>query len=242
MTAPQLRAAWVSPRPSVSGSGLFAVHPGEVAFAHALATVAPDLEPGLHYARLPWPFEAHCSWHGRGPADRLRLSRRQGPAYPGTQPSRAGTVYERRAHRGRLCLFRKNGSRTSPFLLTGDRTSSMWPSPRVPGQGPRGVLYDVADADAVVRSVTLAALRSEPSPPCVDAVYTDEREEVEQRVGAESVQRLSTRTGSACTVVLPLDRRPCARRGPCRLPRRGERPTRTRPYIVNRRRPSPRKR
>jgi len=49
--------------------------------------------------------------------------------------------------------------------------------------------YDVADADTVVRSVTMAALRAVLATMTVDAVYTTKRDEVEQRV-VRDVQRL----------------------------------------------------
>jgi membrane protease subunit HflK len=54
---------------------------------------------------------------------------------------------------------------------------------------PVAFLYNVADADAVVRSVTIAALRAALATMTVDAVYTTKRDEVEQRV-VRDVQRL----------------------------------------------------
>ena len=49
-------------------------------------------------------------------------------------------------------------------------------------QDPIAYTYNVADADAVVRSVTIAALRAIIATTTVDAIYTTARDEVERRV------------------------------------------------------------
>jgi HflK protein len=173
------------------GSGLFTVHPGEVAIRTRFGRIVDGhLGPGLH-ARLPWPIEDHVLV-GTDHIRRIEVGFRSAarPA-PGTQPQAwAGTGFTARTASADLFWFQKAKVADESFLLTGDENLidvAFTAEYRV--KDPVAFFYDVADADAVVRSVTIAALRAVLATMTVDAVYTTKREEVEQRV-VRSVQRL----------------------------------------------------
>jgi hypothetical protein len=173
------------------GSGLFTVHPGEVAIRTRFGRIVDGhLGPGLH-ARLPWPIEDHMlvgTDHIRRIEVGFRTAAR--PA-PGTQPQAwAGTGFAARTASADLFWFQKAKVSDESFLLTGDENLiDVAFTVEYQVKDPVAFLYDVADADAVVRSVTIAALRAVLATMTVDAVYTTKRDEVEQRV-VRDVQRL----------------------------------------------------
>jgi HflK protein len=184
------------------GSGFFTVHPGEVAVRTRLGRIVEShLGPGLH-ARLPWPIEDHVLV-GTDHIRRIEVGFRSAarPA-PGTQPQAwAGTGFAARTASADLFWFEKAKVSDESFLLTGDENLidvAFTVEYRV--KDPVAFLYDVADADAVVRSVTIAALRAVLATMTVDAVYTTKREEVEQRV-VRNVQRLLDTYGTGVHMV-----------------------------------------
>ncbi|MBI3628847.1 MAG: FtsH protease activity modulator HflK, partial [Candidatus Rokubacteria bacterium] len=173
------------------GSGVFAVPPGEVAIRTRFGRIVDGhLGPGLH-ARLPWPIEDHvlvATDHIRRIEVGFRSAAR--PA-AGTQPQAwAGTGFAARTASADLFWFQKEKVSDESFLLTGDENIiDVAFTAQYQVQDPVAFVYRVADADAVVRSVTIAALRAVLATMTVDAVYTTERDEVEQRV-VRDVQRL----------------------------------------------------
>jgi HflK protein len=173
------------------GSGLFTVHPGEVAVRTRFGRIVDShLGPGLH-ARLPWPIEDHvlvATDHIRRIEVGFRSATR--PA-AGTEPQAwAGTGFAARTASADLFWFQKARVSDESFLLTGDENLiDVAFTAQYQVKDPVAFLYRVADADAVVRSVTIAALRAVLATLTVDAVYTTKRDEVEQRV-VRDVQRL----------------------------------------------------
>jgi HflK protein len=192
LTAARLRAATgIAVATLYLGSGLFTVHPGEVAIRTRFGQIVDGhLGPGLH-ARLPWPIEHHvlvATDHIRRLEVGFRSAAR--PA-PGTQPQAwAGTGFAARTASADLFWFQKAKVSDESFLLTGDENLiDVAVTAEYQVKDPVAFLYNVADADAVVRSVTIAALRAVLATMTVDAVYTTKRDQVEQRV-VRDVQRL----------------------------------------------------
>jgi HflK protein len=173
------------------GSGLFTVHPGEVAIRTRFGRIVEGhLGPGLH-ARLPWPVENHVLV-GTDHIRRIEVGFRSAPPpAPGTEPQAwAGTGFSARTASADLFWFQKAKVSDESFLLTGDENLlDVAFTVEYQVKDPVAFLYDVADADTVVRSVTIAALRAVLATLTVDAVYTTRRDEVEQRV-VRDVQRL----------------------------------------------------
>jgi HflK protein len=184
------------------GSGLFTVQPGEVAIRTRFGRIVDrHLGPGLH-ARLPWPIEDHvlvATDHIRRIEVGFRSAAR--PA-PGTQPQAwAGTGFAARTASADLFWFQKAKVSDESFLLTGDENLiDVAFTAQYQVKDPVAFLYGVADADAIVRSVTIAALRAVLATMTVDAVYTSKRDEVEQRV-VRDVQRLLDTYGSGVRMV-----------------------------------------
>jgi HflK protein len=183
-------------------SGLFTVQPGEIGVRQRFGAItAPDLGPGLHY-RLPWPFGSHrivatdlvrraeLGFRSAAPdlgvralaRDRLTVG---GPGNPVPNTIKATGFW-----------FEKQSVPEESFLLTGDgnfidiRFSLQY---RI--ADPVAFAYDIAEPEALVRSLTLAALRSLVGTSGIDAVYTTERGATEQRV-ARRVQDLLDRYGA----------------------------------------------
>jgi HflK protein len=183
-------------------SGLFTVQPGEVGVRQRFGAItAPGLGPGLHY-RLPWPFGGHrvvatdlvrraelgfrsaaADLGARALArDRLTVG---GPGNPVPNAIKATGFW-----------FEKQSVPEESFLLTGDgnfidiRFSVQY---RV--ADPVAFAYGIAEPEALVRSLTLGALRSLVGTSGIDAVYTTERGATEQRV-ARRVQDLLDRYGA----------------------------------------------
>jgi len=192
LTAARVRAATgIAVAALYFGSGLFTVHPGEVAIRTRFGRIVDSpLGPGLH-ARLPWPVEQHVLVA----TDRIRRIevgfRSAARPTPGTQPQAwAGTGFAARTASADLFWFQKAKVSDESFLLTGDENLiDVAFTAEYQVKDPVAFLYAVADADAVVRSVTIAALRAVLATMTVDAVYTTKRDEVEQRV-VRDVQRL----------------------------------------------------
>jgi len=173
------------------GSGLFTVHPGEVAIRTRFGRIVDShLGAGLH-ARLPWPIEDHVLV-GTDHIRRIEVGFRS-PAQPapGPQPQAwAGTGFAARTARADLFWFQKAKVADESFLLTGDENLiDVAFTAEYQVKDAVAFHYDVADADTVVRSVTMAALRAVLATMTVDAVYTTKRDEVEQRV-VRDVQQL----------------------------------------------------
>jgi hypothetical protein len=192
LTAARLRAAaGIAVAALYLGSGVFTVQPGEVAIRTRFGRIVDGhLGPGLH-TRLPWPIEDHvlvATDHIRRIEVGFRSAAR--PA-PGTQPQAwAGTGFAARTASADLFWFQKAKVSDESFLLTGDENIiDVAFSAQYQVKDPVAFVYQVADADAVVRSVTIAALRAVLATMTVDAVYTTARDEVEQRV-VRDVQRL----------------------------------------------------
>jgi HflK protein len=185
LTAARLRAATgVAVAALYFGSGLFTVHPGEVAIRTRFGRIVDShLGPGLH-ARLPWPIEHHVLV-ATDLIRRIEVGFRSAARpTPGTQPQAwAGTGFAARTANADLFWFQKAKVSDESFLLTGDENLiDVAFTAEYQVKDPAAFLYDVADADAVVRSVTIAALRAVLATMTVDAVYTTKRDEVEQRV------------------------------------------------------------
>jgi HflK protein len=172
------------------GSGLFSVQPGEIGIRQRFGRiVAPDLTPGLHY-RLPWPFESHRIV----PTDLVRR------AEFGFRSAAAADLGAKTRARDLLTVggpsnpvpnaikttgfwFEKQSVPEESFLLTGDgnfidiRFSVQY---RV--KDPVAFAYRMAEPEALVRSLTLAALRGVVATGSIDAVYTTDRGAIERRV------------------------------------------------------------
>lgn len=192
VTAARLRAATgIAVAALYLGSGVFTVQPGEVAIRTRFGRIVDGhLGPGLH-ARLPWPIEDHvpvATDHIRRIEVGFRSAAR--PA-AGTQPQAwAGTGFAARTAGVDLFWFQKEKVSDESFLLTGDENIiDVAFTAQYQVKDPVAFVYQVADADAVVRSVTIAALRAVLATMTVDAIYTTKRDEVEQRV-VRDVQRL----------------------------------------------------
>ncbi len=170
------------------GSGLFAVQPGEVGVRLRFgAIVSPALGPGLHY-RLPWPFEAHRI------IEKDRVQRIEF-GFPGSSTKK---VLARDPDRSRLTAggfrmpeainttgtwFQKESAAEEPYLLTGDANliDLRW-AVQYHVKDAVEFAFNVAEPDAFVRGVSLAALRGVVARNGIDAIYTSERSGVERQV------------------------------------------------------------
>jgi HflK protein len=179
-------------------SGLFTVAPGEVGVrARFGAIVAPDLAPGLHY-RLPWPFESHRIV-AADLVRRVELGFRSAPAVDLGAKAQA---------RNRLTVggpsnpvpnaitatgfwFEKESVPEEAFLLAGDgNLIDLRFSVQYRIQDPVAFAYRLAEPEALVRALTLAALRGLVATSSIDAVYTTERGAVERQVRERVQARL----------------------------------------------------
>jgi HflK protein len=172
-------------------SGVFTVHPGEVAIRTRFgAIVDRHLGPGLHL-RLPWPIESHvvvATDHIRRIEVGFRSAARP---VAGTEPQAwAGTGFAGRTASADLFWFQKTKVSDESFLLTGDvNLIDVAFTVEYQVKDPVAFVYNVADGDAVVRSVAIGALRAVLATMTVDAVYTTKRDDIEQRLVGD-VQRL----------------------------------------------------
>jgi HflK protein len=171
-------------------SGLFSVQPGEVGMRQRFGEItAPDLAPGLHY-RLPWPFESHKVV----PTDLVRR------AEFGYRSEAAAELGVRALARDRLTVggpgnpvpnaikatgfwFEMQSVPEESFLLTGDGNFiDLRFSVQYRVADPVAFAYELAEPEALVRSLTLAALRALVGTSSIDAVYTTERGAAERQV------------------------------------------------------------
>ena len=196
LTAPRLKVGALAALVLLYlASGLFTVQPGEVGVRQRFgAIVASDLAPGLHY-RLPWPFESHRIIEAdlvrrvefgfrSAPAAELgprALARDRptvgGPGNPVPNAIKATGVW-----------FEQQSVAEEALLLAGDgNLIDLRFSVQYRVQDPVAFAYRMAEPEALVRSLTLAALRGIVATSSIDAVYTTERGAIEQRV-REQVQ------------------------------------------------------
>jgi HflK protein len=179
-------------------SGLFSIQPGEVGVrARFGEIVAPDLPPGLHY-RMPWPFESHriiatdlvrrveLGFRSEAAVDlgaRTQARNRLtvgGPSNPVPNAIKATGFW-----------FEKQSVPEEAFLLAGDgNLIDLRFSVQYRVQDAVAFAYRMAEPDALVRSLILAALRGIIATSSIDAVYTTERGAVEQRVRERVQARL----------------------------------------------------
>ena len=189
------------------GSGVFTVQPGEVGLRTRFGRVVDgQLAPGLH-ARLPWPVEDHLvvqtdrvrrievGFRSAEPQDTAaRGFGRQaltlvGPGFP-APPSGAISFW-----------YQKEKVADESLLLTGDENIiDVAFTGQYQVKDPVAFIYNVADADAIVRNVTIAALRAALATMTVDAIYTTERDAVERRV-VQDVQRTLDLYGAGVRMV-----------------------------------------
>jgi HflK protein len=179
-------------------TGVYTVQPGEVGVRLRFGEiVAPDLAPGLHL-RLPWPLESHriietdlvrrtelgfrsgqaSDLSGQALArDRLTVG---GPSNPAPNTIKATGFW-----------FQKEAVPEESFLLTGDgNLVDLRFTVQYSVTDPVAYAYRLAQPDALVRSLTLAALRGVVATGGIDQLYTDQRGEVEDRVMATVQERL----------------------------------------------------
>jgi HflK protein len=169
-------------------SGLFTVAPGEAGVRLRFGEiVTPTLDPGLHY-RLPWPFESHRVIEtervqridygfSTKPAQELVNARIRANGYTaGGNLVPSETVASR-------TWFQKDAAAEEPFLLTGDGNliNLRW-AVQYRVKDPVAYAFNVAEPDAVVRSMTLAALRAIVARAGIDAIYTSKRSATEDQV------------------------------------------------------------
>jgi Cd2+/Zn2+-exporting ATPase len=169
-------------------SGLFSVQPGEAGIRTRFgAIVAPDLTPGLHY-RLPWPFESH-QIVATDLVRRVEFGFRSGAADLGA----------RTLARGRLTVggpsnpvpnaiqapgawFEQQSVPEEAFLLAGDgNLIDLRFSVQYRVRDALAFAYRLGEPEALVRSLTVTALRGIVATSSIDAIYTIERGAIEQR-------------------------------------------------------------
>jgi HflK protein len=186
-------------------SGLFTVGSGEVGVKLRFGRIlASDLEPGLHF-RWPWPFESH-RLIAQNLVRRLEfglppeLSREEATrAQLRGRPAFGSISLPQQAASG--IWFQKETTPGDSFLLTGDgnlidlRSTAQY---RV--KDALAFAYHLAEADALVHSTILAALRRAVATRAIDAVYTTAREEIERET-RESAQSMLDRYQAGVEVV-----------------------------------------
>ena len=186
-----------------AASGLIAVQPDEVGIRTRFGEIVlPVLEPGLHY-RMPWPFESHRIVR-KDEVQRIEFGFAGGKAQ--TAPavrtsSAAGWNPSMDVGTASGAWFQKEAGAEEPFLLTGDGNliDLRW-AVHFRVKDAVAYAYHVVEPDALVRSVTLAALRSVAARNSIDAIYTAERSTVEQNV-EQSLQQTLDEAGSGIQVV-----------------------------------------
>lgn len=198
LTAAGLRvAAAIAAAALYLGTGVFTVQPGEVALRTRFGRVVDGhLGPGLH-VRLPWPVENHRVIQ----TDRVRrievgfrTAERQdttGRGFGRQALTLAGPGFPAPPTGAISFWYQKEKVSDESFLLTGDENIiDVAFTAHYQVKDPVAFVYNVADPDAVVRSVTIAALRAVIATMTVDAIYTTERDEVAQRVVRDVQQAL----------------------------------------------------
>jgi HflK protein len=175
------------------GTGVFSVGVGETALRTRFGRlVGAPLGPGLHL-RLPWPIEGHRIVQ-QDQVRRLEVGFRSAP--------RTDTV-ARAFARGYTLVgprdpvppggtvgfwYQKEKVSEESFLLTGDENIiDVAFTVQYQVRDPVAFVFDVVDPEAVVRSVTMAALRTIIATLTVDVTYTSGRDEIE-RAARRAVQ------------------------------------------------------
>jgi len=193
-------------------SGFFTVQSGEIGLRLRFARIiAADLGPGLHY-RLPWPIEAHrivetdrtrtAEIGFRSQADESLTTRALarerltvgGPSNPVPEAIKA-----------RAAWFQREVLEGESFLLTGDANLiDLQSTVQYRVKDPVAYITNLADPEALFRSVVRAALRSVVATQRIDALLTNARGDVETRLH-ESVQaRLDALNGGIALVAVRL--------------------------------------
>jgi HflK protein len=152
---------------------------------------------------MPWPFEAHRIVR-KDVVQRIEFGFAGGkaPAAPAIRTtSAAGWNPSMNAGTSGGAWFQKEAGPEEPFLLTGDGNliDLRW-AVQFRVKDAVAYAYRVAEPEALVRSVTLAALRSVAARNSIDAIYTADRSSVEQNV-EQSLQQTLDETGSGIEVV-----------------------------------------
>jgi HflK protein len=189
------------------GSGLLTVQPGEVGVRMRFGRiVSPALGPGLHY-RLPWPFETHRivpkervqridfgfpNTQSRSTGPRMTGSERMVAGWtpaPGSNPTTTGA------------WFQKDAAPEEPFLLTGDGNliDLRW-AVQYRVKDAVAFAFNLAEPDAFVRGVSLAALRDVVARSGIEAIYTSERSGVEEQVG-QGIQSVLDKTQTGVEIL-----------------------------------------
>jgi HflK protein len=187
-------------------SGLFAVRPGEVGVKMRFGKIVDErLATGLHY-RLPWPIGAHRVIAAQ-PVRRVEFGFRSETAAPRSLGGRdqltvAGwnnPTPQKVEARG--TWFQRESTPEEPFLLTGDamlidlRSVMQYRVKDAPA-----FAFNVAEPDQLVYSTTRAELRRVVATTGIDAIYTDARSDLEQRV-ARSVQEALDRSRAGVEII-----------------------------------------
>lgn len=171
-------------------SGFFTIQSGETGLRLRFARiVAADLGPGLHY-RLPWPIETH----------RLVETERTRSAELGFRSQADESLTTRTLARERLTVggpsnpvpeaikakgswFQREVLEGESFLLTGDANLiDIRSTVQYRVKDPVAYVTNLAEPEALVRSVTRAALRSVIATQRIDALLTNAKAEVEARL------------------------------------------------------------
>ncbi|MEH2504025.1 HflK protein [Bradyrhizobium sp. AZCC 1578] len=171
-------------------SGFFTIQSGEIGLRLRFARIiAADLGPGLHY-RLPWPIETH----------RLVETERTRSAELGFRSQADESLTARSLARERLTVggpsnpvpeaikakgpwFQREVLEGESFLLTGDANLiDLRSTVQYRVKDPVAYVTNLAEPEALVRSVARAALRSAIATQRIDALLTKARAEVEARL------------------------------------------------------------
>ena len=186
--------------------GLFIVEPGEAGVRMRFGQIVSQaLEPGLHY-RLPWPFESHRVIE----TDRVQRIEYGFAAKPVQELVNARIRSQGFLAGGNLVpsetvksttWFQKDAAPDEPFLLTGDGNliNLRW-AVQYRVKDAIANAFNVAEPDAVVRGMTLAALRSVVARTGIDAIYTSKRSATEEQV-VQAVQENLDRARLGVAVV-----------------------------------------
>jgi len=189
------------------GSGLLTVQPGEVGVRMRFGRiVSPELGPGLHY-RLPWPFETHRIV----PKERVQRiefgfsnsqSKSIGPRIAGSERTVAGWTPAPGSNPATPgAWFQKEAAPEEPFLLTGDGNliDLRW-AVQYRVKDAVAFAFNLAEPDAFVRGVSLAALRDVVARSGIEAIYTSERSGLEEQVG-QAIQSVLDKTQTGVEIL-----------------------------------------
>ena len=193
-------------------SGFFTIQSGEIGLRLRFARiVAADLGPGLHY-RLPWPIETH----------RIVETERTRSAELGFRSQADESLTTRTLARERLTVggpsnpvpeaikakaswFQREVLEGESFLLTGDANLiDLRSTVQYRVKDPVAYVTNLAEPEALVRSVARAALRSVIATQRIDALLTNARAEVEARLHEFVQARLDALNAGIALVAVRL--------------------------------------